>query len=90
MARPLRIEYAWYHVMNRGTSRCAIYNNDNHRNTQRYNRLEKRDGSLFRGRYKAILIDAENYLVAVSRYIHRNPVEAGVCSNPRHYASRRE
>ena len=32
MARPL-IEYenAWYHVMNRGTNRCAIYNNDDHR-----------------------------------------------------------
>ncbi|PCK06010.1 MAG: hypothetical protein COA42_17685 [Alteromonadaceae bacterium] len=43
--------------------------------TQRYNRLKKTDGSLFRGRYKAILIDADSHLLEVSRYIHRNPIE---------------
>lgn len=44
--------------------------------TQRYNRLEKTDGSLFRGRYKAIVVDADAYLLSVSRYIHLNPVSA--------------
>lgn len=43
--------------------------------TQRYNRRKKTDGSLFRGRYKAIVIDASCYLLQVSRYIHRNPIE---------------
>ena len=43
--------------------------------TQRHNRRKKTDGPLFRGRYKAIVIDASNYLLQVSRYIHRNPVE---------------
>jgi putative transposase len=43
--------------------------------TQRYNRLKNKDGSLFRGRYKAILIDNQQYLLQVSRYIHRNPIE---------------
>ena len=43
--------------------------------TQRHNRLKKTDGPLFRGRYKAIVIDASQYLLQVSRYIHRNPVE---------------
>ena len=43
--------------------------------TQRHNRLKKTDGSLFRGRYKAIVIDASSYLLQVSRYIHRNPIE---------------
>jgi len=43
--------------------------------TQRYNRLKRTDGSLFRGRYKAIVVDASNYLLQVSRYIHRNPIE---------------
>jgi len=43
--------------------------------TQRYNRLKQTDGSLFRGRYKAILIESARYLTQVSRYIHRNPVE---------------
>jgi len=43
--------------------------------TQRHNRLRHIDGSLFRGRYKAILIDSSSYLLQVSRYIHRNPIE---------------
>jgi len=43
--------------------------------TQRHNRRKKTDGPLFRGRYKAIVIDASAYLLQVSRYIHRNPIE---------------
>jgi putative transposase len=43
--------------------------------TQRHNRLVGTDGPLFRGRYKAILVDADAYLLAVSRYIHRNPID---------------
>lgn len=43
--------------------------------TQRHNRLRKTDGPLFRGRYKAILVDQDNYLLQLSRYIHRNPVD---------------
>lgn len=43
--------------------------------TQRHNRLKRTDGPLFRGRYKAMLIQDEAYLLQVGRYIHRNPVE---------------
>ena len=43
--------------------------------TQRYNRLKHTDGPLFRGRYKAILVDRDGYLLSLSRYIHRNPIE---------------
>ncbi len=46
--------------------------------TQRYNRKKKTDGQLFRGRYKAILVDCDAYLLQLSKYIHRNPVEAGI------------
>ena len=46
--------------------------------TQRYNRLKKTDGPLFRGRYKAILVDQDSYLLQLSKYIHRNPLEAGL------------
>ena len=53
--------------------------------TQRFNRVHKRDGPLFRGRYKAILIDAEKYLAAVVRYIHLNPVEAKKADDPKDY-----
>jgi len=53
--------------------------------TQRYNRLEKIDGPLFRGRYKAILVDADSYLLNVSRYIHLNPVAAGMVKKAAQY-----
>jgi putative transposase len=49
--------------------------------TQKFNRVHNRDGPLFRGRYKAILIDAEEYFLSVVRYIHKNPVAAGVVSD---------
>jgi REP element-mobilizing transposase RayT len=44
--------------------------------TQRYNRLHQTDGPLFRGRYKAILIEADLYLLQLTRYIHRNPIQS--------------
>jgi putative transposase len=53
--------------------------------TQRFNRKHKRDGPLFRGRYKAIVVDAEMYLLAVARYIHHNPVAAGLVKSPEAY-----
>ncbi|TQV86341.1 transposase [Aliikangiella coralliicola] len=43
--------------------------------TQRHNRLAKSDGAIFRGRFKSILIDNDAYLLQLSRYIHRNPIE---------------
>ncbi|MEM9303570.1 MAG: transposase [Pseudomonadota bacterium] len=45
--------------------------------TQRYNRSIDRDGPLFRGRYRAVLFDAESCLVAVSRHVHRRPLVSG-------------
>lgn len=44
--------------------------------TQRYNRLKKIDGSLFRGRYKAICVEQDSYQLQLSRYIHQNPLVA--------------
>jgi len=43
--------------------------------TQRYNRLKKTDGPLFRLRFKVILIERDAYLATLTRYIHRNPIE---------------
>ncbi|MFO7560988.1 MAG: transposase [Desulfobacterales bacterium] len=42
--------------------------------TSAFNRRHERSGHLYQGRYKSFLIDADNYLMAVSRYIHLNPV----------------
>ncbi len=39
-----------------------------------FNRRHRRSGHLFQGRYKAILIEKDEYLVELSRYIHLNPV----------------
>lgn len=39
-----------------------------------YNRRHSRHGHLYQGRYKAILIDADEYLLELSRYVHLNPV----------------
>lgn len=48
--------------------------------TQRFNRRHGFDGQLFRGRYKSILIDADSYLLQLVRYIHRNPIKAGIAT----------
>ncbi|MGB3342046.1 MAG: transposase [bacterium] len=42
-----------------------------------FNYRRDRCGHLYQGRYKAFLIDADNYLLEVSRYLHLNSVRAG-------------
>jgi putative transposase len=49
------------------------------------NRREKRSGHLFQGRYKAVLVDGDSYLLELIRYIHLNPVRAGMVENPEEY-----
>ncbi len=49
--------------------------------TQRYNRKYEKDGPLFRGRYKAILIQADEYLTQAVKYVHQNPIKAKVVNN---------
>jgi len=53
--------------------------------TQRYNRLRKTDGPLFRGRYKAILVEEDSYPLQLSRYIHRNPLDAKMVTDLESY-----
>jgi len=48
---------------------------------QYYNRRHHRTGHLFENRYKSILCDEDNYLLALIRYIHLNPVRAGMVQN---------
>ena len=136
MARPARIEYegAFYHVMNRGNRREAIFidNQDrirfyeiigsiesrykiiiysfvlmsNHYHLvietplgnlsmaiQRlngdyalyFNRRHKSPGHLFQGRFKAMLVEKETYLLELSRYIHLNPFRARMVKSPEKY-----
>jgi hypothetical protein len=53
--------------------------------TTYYNIKRKRSGHLLHGRYKAILIDGNAYATELSRYIHLNPVRAGIVSVPENY-----
>jgi putative transposase len=53
--------------------------------TQRFNKLHSCDGQLFRGRYKSILVDADRYLLPLLRYIHRNPLRAGLADTLEDY-----
>lgn len=53
--------------------------------TQRFNFSVNRDGPLFRGRFKSILVEADVYLLRLTRYIHFNPVVAKLVKKPEHY-----
>ncbi len=53
--------------------------------TTYFNIKRKRAGHLFQGRYKAILVDADCYILELSRYIHLNPVRAGIVTTPEDY-----
>lgn len=50
--------------------------------TQASNRRHGRVGHLFQGRFKAILVDSEAYLLELTRYVVLNPVRAGMVNNP--------
>jgi len=62
-----------------------------------FNQKQGRTGTLWEGRYKSTLIQAERYLLACMAYIDLNPVRAGLCgeaadypwSSHRHYIGRR-
>src|SRR6266849_7967662 len=53
--------------------------------TQRFNRVYGTVGHLFQGRYKAIVCDRDEYLMALIRYIHLHPVRAGLVEDPDAY-----
>jgi len=46
--------------------------------TQRFNRRHRRVGHVFQGRYKAIIVQKDSYLLELARYIVLNPVRAGM------------
>ncbi len=48
----------------------------------KFNKQQRRHGHVFEGRFKSVWIDTDQYQDILSRYIHRNPVEAGLVSDP--------
>lgn len=57
-----------------------IMQNVSLRYTKWVNLTRRRTGHVFQGRYKALLIDADRYLLELIRYVHLNPVRAGTAT----------
>ncbi|SET93094.1 putative transposase [Marinobacter segnicrescens] len=55
------------------------------RQTRFVNKIEKRTGSLWEGRYKISPIDTDHYLLSCCRYVELNPVKAGMVDAAEHY-----
>lgn len=62
-------------VMHRINTKYGIY----------FNKASGRSGHVFDGRYKAVLVEDDRYLFSLVRYIHNNPVRAGLCLNVQDY-----
>ena len=98
MSRPLRVEFpgALYHVTSRGDRREAFHivvetvegnlsaamRQLNGIYTQWHNRTHSRVGHVFQGRFKAVIVQRESYLLELARYVVLNPVRAGICALP--------
>jgi putative transposase len=65
-------------------SRCLQW--VNHTYAAHINRRYHRAGHLFQGRFKSVLVEAEAHLHELTRYIHLNPVRAGMVVAPAQYA----
>ena len=50
-----------------------------------FNRVYERCGHLFQDRFRSEIVDNDPYLLQVSRYIHNNPVKAGIVARPGEY-----
>ena len=53
--------------------------------SQYFNRVHKRVGHLFQGRFKGILVQKDDHLLELSRYIVLNPVKAKLCKRPEEF-----
>jgi putative transposase len=53
--------------------------------TQHVNKVHKRTGSLWEGRFHSCLVTSERYALACYRYVEMNPVKAGLAAHPRDY-----
>lgn len=60
----------------------SIMQNISLRYTQWFNWRHKQPGHVFQGRYKAIMVDADAYLLELAAYIHLNPVRARITDQP--------
>lgn len=50
--------------------------------TKAVNKQQDRVGPVFQGPFRSVHVDRDEYLMHLSRYIHRNPVDAGLVATP--------
>jgi REP element-mobilizing transposase RayT len=76
-----------YHIIIQtlGKKLQEIMHQLNNKYSKYFNAKYKRVGHVFQGRYKAILVQDERYLVGLLRYVHHNPIEAHICKNVEDY-----
>jgi putative transposase len=55
------------------------------RYVRHFNHVQQRTGTLWEGRYRATLVEADSYFLACCRYIEMNPVRAGMTAAPGDY-----
>ena len=55
--------------------------------TQYLNGRLRRDGAVFRGRFRSELMTTDSYVVAAVRYVHRNPTEIGIRADTYRWSS---
>ncbi|MFH2138207.1 MAG: transposase [Candidatus Omnitrophota bacterium] len=76
-----------YHLLLETTqpNLSRIMQNINSSYTLYYNKKRGKCGHVFQGRYKSIIVEADEYFKELSRYIHLNPVKARIVNNPGEY-----
>jgi putative transposase len=62
-----------------------VFQSVGRRYVQYFNYTYKRSGTLWEGRYRATVVDSEQYLLTLMRYIELNPVRANRVAHPRDY-----
>jgi len=50
--------------------------------TQAFNKQQGRKGTLFEGRFRHVHVDRDEYVTHLCRYVHLNPLAAGLVSDP--------
>lgn len=76
-----------YHLVLKTTAEPlqSVMHRLNLRYSKYYNREHGHTGHVFQGRYKAIPVSDERYILSLVRYLHQNPVRAGICRSVEEY-----